>query len=87
MSIKVICDCCHDDTGELDDSAWRTVEIDLAYLPNSREFGTNDSLGQLVLCWSCSELTKDIDVIEIVKRVIAGHNLALLRAKNEGELG
>ena len=53
MSIKAICDGCAVDTDDLDDSAWRTIEIDLGYLPESRELGSCDSIARYVFCPQC----------------------------------
>jgi hypothetical protein len=61
--IQVICDACGDDTGEINDDDWRTIVIDLGYLPGSHKHGGVDGILQLVLCHLCVE-GLDYEVLE-----------------------
>jgi hypothetical protein len=51
--IQVTCDGCGDDTGTINDSDWRTIVVDLGYLPGSRDHGSIDELCSFVLCHLC----------------------------------
>ena len=55
MSIKIICDRCGDEDGALDDPTWRTIDVDLGYLPGADEHGAVATLFSVTLCYRCVE--------------------------------
>jgi hypothetical protein len=62
--IKVICDGCGDESGQIDDSDWRTLVIDLGYLPGSHKHGNVDGLATYTFCHLCIDKVHEFDLTE-----------------------
>ena len=65
MALETVCDGCRKkETGKKAGDGWRTLVMDLGYLPNCVEHGTCDELFEMLLCAECHDLL-DFDRLQL----------------------